>query len=179
MTGPKRNWKHNMRNVFTRSSAILAAFSLTVLCGSARAQELNAQVAAVLAQAEAAEASEIYRIADQLADLAPERNLDGYLTAVMATAGTSDNHRQRLCAALALAQLKEDATFGKSMLALCEPVAKEGKEFERSAALSLLGEERLFNIRILPDVRKLVLAQCENELVKPKVRIEAALSLWK
>jgi C-terminal peptidase prc len=168
-----------MRNVFTRSTAILAALSLTVLCGSARAQELKAQVAAVLAQAETAEASEIYPLADELADIAPERNLDGYLTAIMGTAGASDNHRQRLCAALALSQLKEDATFGKSLLALCEPVAKDGKEFARSAALSLLGEERLFNIRILPDVRKIVVAQCENELVQPKVRIEAALSLWK
>jgi len=150
-----------------------------MLCGSARAQELKAQVAAVLAQAEAAEASDIYRLADELADVAPDRNLDGYLTAIMATAGSSENHRQRLCAALALSQLKEDATFGKTLLALCEPVAMAGKEFERSAALSLLGEERLFNIRILPDVRKIVLEQCENELVQPKVRIEAALSLWK
>lgn len=168
-----------MRNVFTRSTAILAALFVTVLAGSAQAQELKAQVAAVLEQAANAESSEIYPLADQLADIAPDRNLDGFLNAVMATAGKSDNHSQRLCAALALAQLKEDTTFGKNLLALCEPIAKEGNEFTRSAALALLGEERLYNTRVLPDVRKLVLAQCENELVEPKVRIEAALALWK
>lgn len=167
-----------MRNVFKRPSAVLASLCLAV-SGSLQAQELQPQVAAVLAQAETTEASDIYPLGDQLADVAPERNLDGFLTAVMATAGESSNARVRLCAALALAQLKEDSTFGKNLFELLEPVAKDGEEFVRAAALALLGEERLYNARILPDVRKLVQATCENELVQPKVRIEAALSLWK
>src|SRR5690606_29157839 len=157
----------------------LTAMCLTMLGSALNGQELQAQVAAVLAQANAAEASELYPLADQLADVAPERNQDGFLTAVMATAGESSNHRERLVAALALSQLKEDATFGKNLLTLLEPVAKDGKAFERAATMALFGEERLFNIRILPDVRKLVQATCENELVEPKVRIEAALSMWK
>ena len=168
-----------MRNVFKRPSALLAPLCLAALAGSLQAQELQAQVAAVLVQADAVEASEVYPLADQLADLAPERNLDGFLNAIMATAGDSKSHHQRLCAALALAQLQENAMFGKNLLALLEPIANDGKEFERAAALALLGEERLFNARILPDVRKIVQATCENELVQPKVRIEAALSLWK
>jgi C-terminal peptidase prc len=168
-----------MRNVFKRPSAVLASLCLIVVSGLLQAQELQPQVAAVLAQAESSEASEIYPLGDQLADVAPERNLDGFLTAIMATAGKSDNARVRLCAALALAQLKEDSTFGKNLFELLEPVAKDGEEFVRAASLALLGEERLYNARILPDVRKLVQATCENELVQPKVRIEAALSLWK
>ena len=178
-----------MRNVFTAKSAFFANFGLSAIClttacltslaGSGRAQELQAKVAAVLAQAEVVEDAELYPLADQLADVSPDRNLDGFHTAVMATAGTSDNDRQRLCAALALAQLKDDTTFGKDLIELLTPVVTNGKEFARSAALSVLGEERLFNIRLLPKVRKLVREQCENELVAPRVRIEAALSLWK
>lgn len=178
-----------MRNVFEALSATLGnlglvpatltTFGLLALSGGAQAQELKAQVEAVLAQAEAVEEAGVYPLSDELADVAPERNLDGYRTAVMNSAGKSESHRQRLCAALALAQLKEDATFGKNLLALLDPVAKGGKDFERAAALSVLGEERLFNVRLLPKVRKLVRSQCEDELVPPSVRIEAALSLWK
>ncbi len=178
-----------MRNVFTAPSPFFANFGLsavclttaclTILAGSAHAQELQARVAAVLAQAEVVEPAELYPLSDELADVAPDRNLDGYRTAVMATAGKSKNHRQRLCAALALAQLKDDTTFAKDLIALLTPVATDGDDFERSAALSVLGEERLFNVRLLTKVRKLVREQCENELVAPRVRIEAALSLWK
>lgn len=178
-----------MRNVFTAPSAFFANFGLSAVClttacltmlaGSAHAQELQARVAAVLAQAEVVEEAELYPLSDELADVAPDRNLDGYRTAVMATAGKSKNYRQRLCAALALAQLKDDTTFAKDLIALLTPVATNGDDFERSAALSVLGEERLFNIRLLTKVRKLVREQCENELVAPRVRIEAALSLWK
>lgn len=168
-----------MRNLITRSSKILAVTVLGLFISSVQAQDLSSKVNGVLALADTAEVAELYMLGDDLADVAPERNLDGFLTAIMATAGAGNSHRQRLCAALALAQLKEDATFGKSLFALLAPVAKDGEESERSIAMSLLGEERLFNIRVLPDVRKIVQATCENELVQPKVRIEAALSLWK
>jgi len=158
---------------------LLPAICGLLLGNGIQAQELKEQVAAVLSQAEAAPPAEIYPLADALADIAPDRNLDGYRTAVMATAGGSDNNRERLCAALALAQLKDDTTFGKDLIKLLEPVAKDGPDFERSAALAILGEERLFNTRGLTKVRKLVRSQCEDELVAPRVRIEAALSLWK
>lgn len=169
-----------MRNVLSAPYALLLTLlAIGISATTTSAQELRSQVTAVLAQADSAEASEIYPLADQLADVAPDRNLDGFVTAIMATAGKSDSHRQRLCAALALTQIKEDDVFGKYLLPLLEPVAKEGKEFERSAAMTVLGEERLFNLRLLPDVRKLVAATCEDELVPPRVRIEASLALWK
>ena len=41
-----------------------------------------------------------------------------------------------------------------------------------------MGRERLFNARVLPDVRDVVVNACEDELVAPLVRIEAALALW-
>ena len=173
-----------MRNVFSAPTALFADLGLTATCllllgGTIQAQELKDQVAAVLGQADSVAAAEIYPLADELADVAPDRNLDGYRTAIMATAGQSDSSRQRLCAALAFAQLKEDSTFGKDLIALLDPVVAKADEFERSAALSILGEERLYNTRMLTKVRKLVREQCENELVSPRVRIEAALSLWK
>ncbi len=132
----------------------------------------------MLAQSERAEIQGLYALAADLADLAPERNLDGYLSAVMATAGETSGDKQRLCAALALADLKEDATFGKSVFSLLQPVAASDDDAARAVALSLLGRERLFNARVLPDVRDLVKTTCEDELVAPLVRIEAALALW-
>ena len=166
-----------MRNAYPTSSVVLAPLFALALGCTATAQELRQQVASVLSQADAVEAPALYALGDELADLAPERNLDGFLNAVMATAGEA-SAPQRVCGALALAQLKEDETFGKYVFELLEPVAKDGQEATRSIAMSLLGRERLFNARVLPDVRDVVKAACEDELVAPRVRIEAALALW-
>ncbi|HEB53908.1 MAG TPA: PDZ domain-containing protein, partial [bacterium] len=73
----------------------------------------------------------------------------------------------------------EDATFGKELFQLLQPVATGGPDALRAAAMALLGEERLFNARILPDVREVVEQACSDELTAPRVRIEAALALWK
>jgi C-terminal peptidase prc len=168
-----------MRNCFLAPVALLAFACIATQTQSLRAQDLRSQVEGVLRQAQSVDTPDLYPLSDQLADLAPERNLDGFLNAVMATAGASDNQKERLCAALALAQLKEDSTFGKSLFALLSPIATNGNAALRAASMAVLGEERLFNLRILPDVRKLVQAACEDELVAPTVRIEAALALWK
>jgi carboxyl-terminal processing protease len=168
----------NMRTVTLSGPAFLVPLLLLALGSPSRAQELKQQVGAVLAQSEGAAVAAVYPLAAELADLAPERNLDGFLTAVMAAAGESRGDSRRLCAALALADLKEDATFGKSVFTLLRPVAERGGDDARAVALSLLGRERLFNARVLPDVREVVEAACEDELVAPLVRIEAALALW-
>ncbi|MFN3240383.1 MAG: S41 family peptidase [Planctomycetota bacterium] len=167
-----------MRNAHPTLSVVLAPLFLLALGSAGTAQELRQQVAAVLQQSDAVEVPALYPLSIELADLAPERNLDGYLTAILDTAGKSNSEKQRLCAALALADLKEDTTFGKSIHELLEPVAKDGSDAPRAVAMSLLGRERLFNARVLPDVRDLVKAACENELVAPLVRIEASLALW-
>lgn len=167
-----------MRNVLSTPFVLLLGLATSVCVGRAPAQELRNQVAAVVQQADAAPLVELYPLSDELADLAPDRNLDGFLTAVMATAGDSDSPKQRLTAALALAQLKDDTTFGVNVLDLLTPLAKGGDPALRAAAMSVLGQERLFNARVLPDVRDLVEAACEDETVEPDVRIEAALALW-
>ena len=166
-----------MRNAIQTSSAALLSLLLLAFGNPLRAQSLKEQVGAALSQCDAVEVGALYALSIELADLAPERNLDGYLTAVMAKAGAGSD-KQRLCAALALADLKEDATFGKSVFELLGPVAEKGDDATRAVALSLLGRERLFNARVLPDVRDVVKAACEDELVAPLVRIEAALALW-
>lgn len=169
---------HVIMSIATPSApALLTPLILLALGATSRAQELRQQVGAVLSQCDAVEVPTLYPLSTELADLAPERNLDGYLTAVMAKAGEGSAKR-RLCAALALADIKEDATFGKSVFELVQPVAEGGPEAARAVALSLLGRERLFNARVLPDVREVVQAACEDELVAPLVRIEAALALW-
>ncbi|HEB52254.1 MAG TPA: hypothetical protein ENI87_03250, partial [bacterium] len=91
-----------MRNVIPTPFGFLAPLLLAVLVGSAPAQELRTQVASVLAQARATPVADLYPLADELADLAPERRLDSFLAAVMGTAGSSDKPEQRLVGALAL-----------------------------------------------------------------------------
>src|SRR5262249_60566119 len=59
------------------------------------------------------------------------------------------------------------------------PVAQSKDDEARAAALALLGEERCFNTRILPDIRKLLEQTTKDELVAPRVRLEAAQSLWR
>ena len=167
-----------MRNALPTPSVVLAALFTLALTSATVAQELRREVGALLEQSDAMEVAELYSLSLELADLAPDRNLDGYLNAVMAAAGSASSDRRRLCAALALADLKEDATFGKSVFSLLEPVAQKGEDAARAVALSLLGRERMFNARILPDVRAVVLSACEDELVAPLVRIEASLALW-
>ncbi|MEC7726951.1 MAG: S41 family peptidase [Planctomycetota bacterium] len=167
-----------MRIVPSNPLALVAGALALLLAAPASAQDLRQNVRAILAQSDDAAPSGVYALAEELADLAPERNLDGFLSAVMAEAGEPANSNRRLCAALALADLKEDATFGKSVFTLLEPVATSGADQVRAVALSLLARERLFNARVLPDVRDVALKACEDELVAPKVRIEAALALW-
>ncbi len=141
------------------------------------AQDLREQVRTMLAAADTLPVPELYGLADRLADVAPDRNLDGFRNAVVGTPGQSD--KQRLCSALALRQLVEDSTFGKDLYDLLQPVAATGDPAVRAAAMAVLGEERLFNTRVLPDVRDLVEKTAADELVAPLVRIEAALALWR
>jgi len=166
-----------MRNVLL--TTLLSACVLGLAPAALRAQTLEGQVQALLAQADGLPMPDVYPLADELADVAPDRNLDGFRMAVMAAIGTADKPRQRVCAALALRQLKEDATFGKELLELLEPVASSDDSASRAAAMSVFGEERLFNTRLLPDVRKIVEENATDELTAPLVRIEAALALWK
>jgi carboxyl-terminal processing protease len=136
-------------------------------------------VGMLLRLADGAPMAQVYELADQLSDLAPDTNVDAFRDQVMrAVREGGPLGKGRFCAALALRGLKEDATYGKDVLELLQPLAGGSDEAVRAASMALLGEERLFNNRVLPDVRKLVAENCKDELVAPLVRIEAALALW-
>ena len=64
------------------------------------AQDLTGQVATMLAQAESAPVNQLYDLAAQLADLAPEKNPDAFQSAVLKGAKEA-GQKARLCAALA------------------------------------------------------------------------------
>lgn len=143
----------------------------------ALAQDLAVQVRAQLEQAEAATVADAFARAPALADLAPEQNADAFRDVVVKQA-KEVGPKARLLAALALRDLKADTTYGKDLLDLLKPVAGGEAEDARVAALVVLGDERLFNTRVLPDVQKLVDGVAKDELQPPKVRIEAALALY-
>jgi C-terminal peptidase prc len=154
------------------------ALALGVAAVPAAAQELAQRVHTMLRQADAVSVGELYQVADQLVDLAPDRNLDAFRNAVMQEINPNSTGKARLCAALALRQLRDDATFGKDVLDLLSPLAKGGEPIVLAAAMAVLGEDRLFNTRVLPDVRGLVGKLASDELTEPAVRVEAALALW-
>lgn len=149
--------------------------------GDERSQGTAEQVAGLLQQAAASPLHQAYELGSQIADLAPDTNTDAFRDAVKRAVErtTGDGaEKARLAAALALRELKTDATYGKDVLDLCKPLATATDEAARAACMAILAEDRLFNARVLPDVRKLVEANCKDELVPPLVRIEAALALW-
>jgi C-terminal peptidase prc len=160
----------------------LARATLSLLLGlpfglaGLRAQDLDQQLVTMLRAAEGAQATQLYDLGQKVGDLATD-NLDAFRTALLRAAQGSAPATQ-FAAAVALKGLKGDDTYGKDLLELLKPAATGGDEGLRAMAMAMLGEPRSFNTRVLPDVRKVVDAACKDELVPPKVRIEAALALW-
>ncbi len=159
---------------------LVAAVAPAGLC----AQQFDGQISTLLAQAATAPVAQVFDLAGQLADLAPEQHLDSFRDALVRVAGKAEGARAWVCASLALRDLKADST-GRDLLELLRPVAEvkagapaAGDDDVRAAAMALLGDEQLYNDRIRPDVRKLVEANATNELVAPLVRIEASLALY-
>ena len=147
------------------------------------AQDLDGAIGTLLQQTATARTEQLFELGAQLADLAPERNHDAFRDALLRAVGKNSDGdaagRARLGAALALRELKSDTTFGRDILDLCKPLATGGADELRVVAMTLLGDDRLYNTRILPDVLKLVDQNAKDELVAPLVRIEAALALWR
>jgi len=130
----------------------------------------------LLRNAAGAPVADLYGIGNQLGDIAPE-NLDGFRTALVRQA-TAAPEPARFAAAVALKSLKPDDTYGKDLLELLKPLAAAKDDQLRAAAIALLGDDRSFNNRVLPEVRKVVEPNCKDETVPARVRIEAALALW-
>jgi carboxyl-terminal processing protease len=159
---------------FATQALVTQAFT----AAAATAQNPAANVKTILSQADAASVDRTFEFGLQIADLADDKQTDPVRDAIVA--GVQDlGTKARIAAAVALQSLRADTTYGRDVLAMLEPVAKSEDAAQRGAAMALLGEERVFNTRIQPDVRKLLLANAEDELVPPLVRIEAALALWR
>jgi C-terminal peptidase prc len=145
-----------------------------------RAQDLPAQVSGFLQQAEGAPVAQVFDLGAELADVAPENNPDAFRDAVVR--GAADRPaKAKLCAALGLRELKPDTTFGRDVFELLKPVVQDKQQADdvRGAAVLVLGDERLFNTRVMPDVQKVVDELAKDELVPPLLRIEAALALYR
>ncbi len=160
-----------------RAAAVWLA--VAACAGTAVAQDLDRQLQALASEAESAPIARLFELGDQAGELVPDNNPDRFRDAILRVAGRGAvSDRARLFAALSLRQARPDATYGKDLLTLLEPVAASTDDGLRAAALATLGDERLFNARLLPDVRKVVLRSCKDDLVAPTVRIEAAIALW-
>lgn len=159
------------------SARLLFGLCLSLLAAPAAAQGPG-KVATILAQADAAPLDRAYELGQQILDNTDDQRTDPVRDEIVTAVG-SFGDKARIAAAVALRALKADATYGKDLLDILQPLAKAEDLGVRAAAMALLGEERYFNTRILPDVRKLLEENCKDELVAPPVRIEAAMSLWK
>jgi hypothetical protein len=164
-----------MRSVLT--PGLLLGLSLSI-AGPALAQDWAGKVATVLAQAEAAKLERVYELGLQLTDQVDDKQADALRDAIVAAAGHAGD-KGRLAAAVALQDLRTDTLYGKDILDLLTPVAQSKDDEARGAALALLGEDRCFNTKILPTISKLLEQTTKDELVAPRVRLEAAQSLWR
>ncbi|MCA8951702.1 MAG: hypothetical protein KDE27_19495, partial [Planctomycetes bacterium] len=163
-----------VRPFFTLPLAALLASLLAA--GPAPAQDLQGAIRTQLAAADSVPVDQLFALGNRLLDAAPD-NDDAFRNALLqAVDGASE--RTRLAAAVALKGLKEDDTFGRDLLALIAPLATSADEQVRGKALALLGDSQAFNSRVLPDVQKILVENCQDELVPPAARIEAALALW-
>ena len=159
------------------SARLLLGLTLFAIGAPAAAQDLAGKVATILTQADAAPIERAFELGLQLLDTTDEERTDPLRDAIVQAAKSAGDHG-RIAAAVGLQNLKSDSTYGKDILDVLQPVAKTDKHAARAAAMALLGEERFFNTRILPDVRKLLEENCKDELVPAAVRIEAAVGLW-
>ena len=147
------------------------------LAAKAPCQDQLSQVSMLLAQADAATLDQAFEYGLQIVDQADDKQTDPMRDAVVEAAESVGN-KGRIAAAVALQNLRSDTTYGRDIFQLLEPVIKSDNQQAQAAALALLGDERFFNSRILPDVRELLENYAKDELVAPRVRIEAAVSLW-
>ncbi|MCR9246997.1 MAG: S41 family peptidase [bacterium] len=166
------------RSLLTRPAPALGLLLAGALLTArpASAQDLERVLRTQLGAADGAPVEQLFEVGNQLLDEAPESD-DAFRNALV-TAVEGTGEKARLAAAVALKGLKEDATYGRDLLALLEPLSGSEDEGIRAMAIALCGDRAAFNTRVLPDVRELVEKNCKDELVPPLVRIEASLALW-
>jgi len=149
-----------MPAIHVRSTALFA-LSLVLAAPMAWAQEPAVKVATLLAKAEAGTIAEVFSCGYQASALATESNTDP-LRDMLVAAASNSGPKGKLAAAVALSDLRDDATYGKDIHDLLAPLAKGDDVSVRAASMTVLGDSRLFNRRVLPDVQKLV-EQCTKD----------------
>ncbi|GAB4148329.1 MAG: hypothetical protein Fur0037_16650 [Planctomycetota bacterium] len=156
-----------------------AVLSLGLSCSLLMGQDLQKGALALLQQADsAANVEAVFQIGLRIADLSDDANTDPLHDAILAAVKPL-KEKARLAAARALQDIKDTDVYGKDILELLTPAAQSEDPSLRAAALALLGEERFFNVRVLPDAQKLVEKSAVDDLVDPTARIEACVALWR
>ena len=166
-----------MQRLPSAGLAIIAAM-IGVLAAKAPCQDRLAKVTTILAQADGAPLTHAFEYGLRIADDADDKQTDPMRDAIV-EAAENVGDKGRIAAAVALQNLRVDTTYGRDVFGLLRPVVDSEDDTTRAATMALLGDERYFNNRILPDVRELLDDNATDELVAPLVRIEAAVSLWK
>jgi C-terminal peptidase prc len=159
--------------------SLLPALGLLIaplLAPAALAQEgLDARVAGLLQRAEGIELDRIWEVSHEISGL--DAQDDALARALTSSAGKAGD-RGRLVAGRALIDLSDGTSLGKDILATLQPVAASNDEAARAAAMGLLGTRGVFTRNVLTEAQDLLEKNTTSELAPPRVRIEAAKSLW-
>ena len=126
--------------------SFLLALCLLSSTPALMAQDLAAKVATVLAQADSAPLDRVFALGLQLTEQVDEKQTDPARDAIVAGVAKLGD-KARLCAAVALQDLKNDTTYGKDVLEVLMPVAQSKDDAARASAIALLGEDRFYNTR--------------------------------
>lgn len=154
-----------------------AAFLFGALAGTATAQDLDSEVAALLRQADSLPVNRAFELGYRTSDLGEPERPDPVRDAILRVADSLGD-KGRLAAASALQALSDGAVYGKDILELLRPVSVSGDTEARAAAMALLGDERAFNRRVQPEVQEVLYSNTVDDLAPPEVRVEAATGLW-
>jgi hypothetical protein len=98
-------------------ASLIACLALAAPAALAQAQQ--PEVAPLLRLAEAAPLPQVYELANQVADLAPDSNTDGFRDKVLTAMRAGDgSEKGRLAAALVLRTLADGTTYGNDVFTL-------------------------------------------------------------
>ncbi|MCA8942980.1 MAG: HEAT repeat domain-containing protein [Planctomycetes bacterium] len=175
MRRPHRIHDHENFMLTTRTTLLL---TLLFLAPVVTAQEnLQSRVGEAIARAADGDLDRVWEIGRTIVEFGDVDQEDALARAIT-TAATDSSELGRLAAAFALREIAEGSVFGKELFEILEPVCRSEDPTHRAAALQMLGDEGLFNRRLLPDVAKILRENVDSELLDPMVRLAATRSLW-
>jgi C-terminal peptidase prc len=163
------------RTGLSAGAVLLLSFGLPL---TAAAQDAEAQVSALLRQADAARSvSAAYDAGLRISELDAEE--DRLASAIEANASQLGDFG-RVAAAVAFRDLGDGGVFGRSVLDVLTPVIEGAQSVDaQRAAIALVGDESLINRRTQPEVQAMLRSRLDDDLADAQVRLEAASSLWR